>query len=126
MCDFSQTDNTANSRTVSGGATVTSVRRSASYSTNTIANVGPGDSGTVTTYLNGSSAGAIALTGSSAGTNGNLVITFNQDYHNVVSSVAAGFWYSASMYASGSVPAGWNDVNIRHSAAGVSLSLIHI
>ena len=124
MCDFSQTDNTANSRTVSGGATVTSVRRSASYSTNTIANVGPGDSGTVTTYLNGSSAGAIALTGSSAGTNGNLVITFNQDYHNVVSSVAAGFWYSASMYASGSVPAGWNDVNIRHSAAGVSTNTV--
>ena len=115
MCDFTQTDNTANSRGVLGGATVTSVRRSASYSTNTIANVGPGDSGTVTAYLNNASAGAITLTGSSAGTNGNLVVTYNADYHNVVANVAAGFWYSASMYASGNVPAGWNEINIWHT-----------
>lgn len=115
MCDFTQTDNTANSRGVLGGATVTSVRRSASYSTNTIANVGPGDSGTVTAYLNNTSAGAITLTGSSAGTNGNLVVSFNQDYNKVVANVAAGFWYSASMYATGNVPGGWNEINIWHT-----------
>ncbi len=115
MCDFSQTDNTANSRGVLGGATVTSVRRSASYSTNTIANVGPGDSGTVTAYLNNSNAGAVTLTGTSAGTYGNLVIAFNQDYNKVVANVAAGFWYSVSMYASGNAPAGWNEINIWHT-----------
>ena len=115
MCDFTQTDNTANSRTVAGGTSVTSVRRAASYSTNTIANVGPGDSGTVTAYLNNAAAGAVALTGSSAGTNGNLIISYNADYHNVVANVAAGFWYSFSTYASGNVPAGWNEINIGHS-----------
>ena len=115
MCDFSQTDNTANSRGVLGGATVTSVRRSASYSTNTITNVGPGDSGTVTAYLNNANAGAVSLTGSSNGTYSNLIISSNQDYHNVVANVASGFWYSFSAQASGNAPAGWNEINIWHT-----------
>lgn len=115
MCDFTQTDNTTNARTVAGGTTVTTVRRSATYTTNTVANVGPGDSGTVIAYLNSADAGNVALTGSSVGTYGNLVVSFNQDYHNVVSNVAAGFWYSFSAYATGTVSAGWNDIALYHS-----------
>lgn len=120
MCNFTQTDNTANSHSVAGGTIVSAVLRVAPYSTTTVANVGPGSSGIVTTYLNGIASGATTLTGSSNGTYSNLVILNNQDYHNVVSSVTAGFWYSFSAYAAGSAPVGWNDVNIRH--AGVPAS----
>lgn len=116
MCNFVQTDNTANSYNVSGGATVSTVLRASTFVSNAIANVGPGSSGTVTAYLNGSSAGSTTLTGSSNGTYGNLVIFLNQDYHNVVSSVTAGFWYSFSTYVNGTnASAGWNDLNIQHS-----------
>lgn len=115
MTNFTQTDNTANTRNVAAGSTVTSVRRAASYTTNTITTVGPGDSGTVRVYLNNADAGNVAMTGSSNGTYSNLVIASNQDYHNVVSSVAAGFWYSFNTSAGGNVPAGWNEVNIWHT-----------
>lgn len=124
MCNFVQTDNTANSRTVAGGSTVTTVLRTAAYSTNTITNVGPGDSGTITAYLNASSAGTVTLTGSSNGTYGNLVIVNNQDYHNVVANVNAGFWYSFSTYVSGTAPAGWNDINIRDTAIPTSTNTV--
>lgn len=124
MCDFVQTDNTANSRTVAGGTTVTSIRRAASYSTNTIANTGPGDSGTVTSYLNGVSSGNVTLTGSSAGTYGNLVISFNQDYNSVVSNVAAGFWYSFSASLSGNAPSGWNDATIVHTGVPANTNVV--
>jgi hypothetical protein len=115
MTNFTQTDNTANTRNVAAGSTVTSVRRAASYTTNTVSNVGPGDSGTVRVYLNNADAGNVALTGSSNGTYGNLIISANQDYRNVVANVAAGFWYSFSASAAGNVPAGWNEVNIWHT-----------
>lgn len=115
MTNFTQTDNTANTRNVAGGSTVTSVRRAASYTTNTIANVGPGDSGTVRAYLNNADAGNVVLTGSSNGTYGNLIISANQDYRNVVANVAAGFWFSFSASAGGNVPPGWNEVNIWHT-----------
>lgn len=124
MCNFTQTDNTATgSKTVAGGTTVSTVRRSASYTTNTIANVGPGDSGTVTAYLNGTGAGNVALTSANSnGTYGNLVITNSVDY-SVVTGNASGFWRSFSTYATGSVPAGWNEVYINHSGAGASTNV---
>ena len=125
MTNFTQTDNTATgSKSVAGGTSVSSVRRVNTYSTNTISNVGPGDSGTVTTYLNGIAAGAITLTGSSAGTNGNLIVSYNADYHNFWANVAAGFWYSFSCSASGTSPlAGWNEVYIAHTGSGTSTNI---
>lgn len=124
ICNFTQTDNTANARSTSGGTTV-SVRRANSYATNTISNVGPGDSGVVTAYLNGVTAGSVALNGASNGTYGNLVITNNQDYANVNANVNANFWYSFSVSAAGSnVPAGWNDVNIQHTGVPASTNTI--
>lgn len=114
MCNFTQTDNTANTRSVAGGTTV-SVRRLASYSTTTIANTGPGDSGTITAYLNGVAAGNVTLTGSSNGTYGNLVITNNTDYRNINPNIAAGFWSVVSASLSGTALPGWNDVAILHS-----------
>lgn len=119
MCNFVQTDNTGLGINVAAGTTLANVLRVSTYSTNTISNVGPGDSGTVTVLRNAANAGAVALTGSSNGTYGNLIISNNTDYRNVWSNVAAGFWYSFSSQASGSgVPAGYNSVQITHSAAG--------
>lgn len=121
MCSFTQTDNTGNGWSVAGGTTLANVLRTGSYTTNTLANVGPGESGTITTYLNGVAAGSVALTGTSNGTYGNLIITNNQDYKNVWANVAAGFWYSFSAQASGTITTGgYNGVYINHSTAGSS------
>ena len=124
MANIVQVNNTPNSYTVSAGTTVTNVVRSASYATNTIATVGPGDAGTVTAYRNNSSVGTVTLnTNANPSANGtyggNLVITNNYDYHTANSSIAAGFWYVFSAAISGAVaPAGWNDVIIIDTGAG--------
>ena len=118
MTNFTQTDNTATgSKSVSGGTSVANVRRANSYTTSTITNVGPGDSGKVTAYRNGVDVGNVTLNGNSNGTYGNLIISSNQDYHNVVSNVTAGFWYSFSASLSGVVQPGWNEVYIGDSVA---------
>ena len=118
MCNFTQTDNTATgSKSVSGGTSVANVRRATTYTTSTISNAGPGDSGKVAAFRNGVDVGNVTLTGASNGTYGNLVISSNQDYHNVVSNVTAGFWYSFSASLSGNVLPGWNEVYIGDTAA---------
>jgi len=119
MCNFTQTDNTTGAnKSVAGGTSVSNVRRATTYTTSTIANVGPGDTGTVTAYRNGIAVGNVALiAGNVSGTYGNLVITRSGDYANVA-NVTAGFWYSFSSSLSGNVAAGWNEVYIVHSAAG--------
>lgn len=118
MCNFTQTDNTVGAnKSVAGGTSVSNVRRATTYTTSTIANVGPGDTGTVTAYRNNVAVGNVTLiAGNSSGTYGNLVITRSGDYANV-SNVTAGFWYSFSSSLSGNVAAGWNEVYIVHSAA---------
>ena len=119
MANSSQTDNVpGGGSTVAPGTTVTSVKRTAAYATNTITTAGPGDSGTVTALRNGVAAGSVALTGSSNGTYGNLVITNNQDYNVSNSSIAPGFWSVFSSALSGTVPAGWNSAQITDTAAG--------
>jgi hypothetical protein len=118
MCNFTQTDNTATQgHNVAGGTTVSTVLYGTTYTTNTFTAVGPGNSGTLSVYLNGTLAGSNTLVGGVNVTNGNLVITNNQDYHNVVSTVTAGFWYSFNTYATGSsIPAGWNEVYMVDTA----------
>lgn len=121
MCNFTQTDNTPGAnKSVAGGTTVTTVRRASSYATNTVANVGPGNSGTVTVLLNGANAGSRTLTSSlnGNGTYSNLVITNNVDYNSVNANIAAGFWSVFTSYAAGVVTEGWNEVKITQSAAG--------
>ena len=120
ITNFTQTDNSGwGNLSVAAGTSVTATRVS-TYAAGTITSVGPGDSGTVTSYFNGRSAGSTAMsTGSQNGTYGNLVIASDQDYHNVVSSVTAGFWESFNASLTGtSVPAGWNRANIVHSSTG--------
>ena len=124
MANIVQTDNTANGYAVSAGATVTNTRRAATYSTNTIATVGPGDSGTLTLFRNGSNIANVTFnTGASPTGNGtynsNLVITNNMDYNSANANIAAGFWYVFSAAVSGSnAPAGWNDIKLSDSVAG--------
>jgi hypothetical protein len=123
MANIIQTDNTPGAnKSVAAGTTVTSVRRAATYATNTISIVGPGDSGTITAVRNGANVGTVTLnTNASPSANGtyggNLVITNNFDYNSANANIAAGFWYVFSAAISGtSAPAGWNEVYIADSA----------
>ena len=119
MCSFTQTDNTTTGGyTVSAGTTVTNIRRSSSYTTNTITGVGPGDTGTVKVYKNGAESGSRAMVGGQNGSNGDLTISNNQDYHNINSAVNSNFWYSYNAQAAGTGTAGWNDVKITHQGTG--------
>jgi hypothetical protein len=125
MANIVQTDNTPGAnKSVAAGATVTSVRRAATYSTNTISTVGTGDSGTITAVRNGANVGTVTLnTNASPSANGtyggNLVITNNFDYNQANANIAAGFWYVFSAAVSGATaPAGWNEVYIADSATG--------
>jgi hypothetical protein len=116
MCDGAQIDNTATGgHAVLPGTVVPNVLRTNTYSTNVVANVGPGDSGIMQVFLNGRLSGNAAMTGSSNGTYGNLIITNNQDYHNVFANVTANFWTSFSAQAAGTVRPGWNEVYMHHT-----------
>jgi hypothetical protein len=125
MANIVQTDNTPGAnKSVAAGATVTSVRRAATYSTNTISTVGPGDSGTITAVRNGANVGTVTLnTNASPSANGtyggNLVITNNFDYNQANANIASGFWYVFSAAISGATaPPGWNELYIADSATG--------
>ena len=119
MADFTQTDNTPGAnKSVAGGTSVTTIRRSSSYSTGNITTAGPGDTGTVTVFLNGANAGARTLTANldGNGTYSNLVIYNNYDYNVANANINAGFWSVFSARASGTVTEGWNEVYISDSA----------
>ena len=123
MADFTQTDNTGTGgKTVAGGTTVTNTRRSASYTTNAIINVGPGDSGTITALLNNVNAGQRILTTAldGNGTYSNLIISNNVDYNSVDSNVAAGFWSVFTADTAGTVTEGWNEIQIDDSVTSAT------
>jgi hypothetical protein len=120
MTNFTQTDRTSSARNVSAGATVSTVLRTASYSTNLFSNFGPGDSGTLRLYKNSSITGSVSFTSSSAnGSYSDLVISQSKDY-STVSGGAAGFWRIFTAQGSGSVSSGWNEVYLTHSGAGTT------
>ena len=128
MASFAQTDNTGwGNLSVSGGTAVNAVRV-ATFATSTVTNSGTTPSGgNIQLYINGTVIGnnyhALTSSPTSAdnGTYGNLIVSGVQDYHNIVSTVAAGFWYvfSASVAAT-SIPAGWNRVNIFYTGDAAS------
>ena len=122
MANITQVDNTPGAnKAVAAGATVSTVRRAATYSTNTITTVGPGDSGVITAVRNGANVGNVTLNADASPTadgtyGGNLVITNNFDYASANANITAGFWYVFSAGISGaSAPAGWNEIYISHS-----------
>jgi hypothetical protein len=125
MANIVQTDNTPGAnKAVAAGTSVASVRRAATYATNTISTVGPGDTGVITAVVNGANVGTVTLNAAATPTangtyGGNLVITNNYDYNVANASVASGFWYVFSSAISGSnAPAGWNELYIADSAVG--------
>ena len=120
IANFTQTDNSGWGNLSAAAGTSVSATRVSTYVAGTITNVGPGDAGTVTAYFNGVSAGTVTMTsGSQNGTYSNLVISADQDYNLVVSSVTAGFWESFSASLSGSsVPTGWNRAQIVDTSGG--------
>jgi hypothetical protein len=118
MTTVTQTDRTSSSRTVPAGSTVALVRRASTYQTNTIANVGLGDNGTVSVIKNGVDAGSRALTTSNdGGVYGDLTIINNVDYATITGQ-ASGFWESFRANATGTVSGGWNEVYINHTTGG--------
>jgi hypothetical protein len=125
MCSgFTQPDNTATGGKAVAPNTVVSATRVSTYTTNTITNAGPGDSGTLTAYRNGSAVGNVTFnTSASPSANGtyggNLVVTNNYDYHIANLSIIAGFWYVFSSAITGTaIPSGWNEVYITDSITG--------
>ena len=123
MANITQVDNTPGAnKAVAAGTSVANVLRAATYATNTIANVGPGDSGTITAVRNGNNVGNVTLnTNASPSANGtyggNLIISNNFDYNSANANITAGFWYVFSSRVSGtSAPAGWNELYIADSA----------
>jgi hypothetical protein len=123
MANFTQTDNTPGAnKNVVGGTTVTTVRRSATYTTGNITTAGPGDSGTIAVKKNGADAGNVTLTSSliGNGTYSDLVIYNNYDYANANANITPGFWSVFSARASGTVTEGWNEVYISDSATSNS------
>jgi hypothetical protein len=125
MTNYVQPDNSGwGNLSIAAGTAVNAVRTTAYTTGTTISAVGPGNMGSVTAYLNGKEAGTVNLTGSSNGTYSNLIIANNQDYHNVVSTVTAGFWYSFDARMAGNVPTGWNRVHIRDSGTGGNTNVV--
>ncbi len=122
MTAFTQVNNTTTgSKQLAAGSTVSAFSRSSSYSTNTFTNVGPGESGNVSVMLDGVVAGTHTMVPSltNNGTYGNLVISNNVDY-GTIDGRALLFWNSFDASASGTVPAGWNEVYLTDTAAGTT------
>jgi hypothetical protein len=136
MCDFVQTDNTpGNNKNVAGGTTVSSILRSTTYNTNTIAGTGPGNKGTVSVYKNGTVSGTRALTttqdpvtllGTDAGTYNDLIIISDRDWSLDTTDVYSpdGFWQSISLRATGTISSGWNEVYIDHTEANPTNTVV--
>ena len=125
MTNFTQTDRTTTaSKQASAGSTVTSVRRASSYTTNTFADVGPGESGTLTLVKNNVATGAVTFTASSAnGTYSDLIITDSKDYSLTGRISAANVWRSFDCQGSGTVANGWNEIYLSHTG-GANTSTI--
>ena len=107
---------------LSAGASVARVTGNAS--TNTLNDVGPGKTGTITGFLNGAGIGSVALTGSGdAGTYSNLVISDQDDFP----PSQPGFWKSLDVSLSGvNAPVGVNEVSIDHDAAGSTNAAVFV
>ena len=124
ITNFTQTDNSGWGNLSQSAGTSVSATRVATYVAGTITTVGPGNSGTVTAYLNGTAAGTVTMnTGSQNGTYSNLIIASDQDYSAVIGG-SGGFWESFNASLSGNtIPAGWNRANIMHTS-GTSTNTI--
>jgi hypothetical protein len=123
MCSgFTQPNNTTTGNKAVAAGTLINAVRSSTYTTNTISNAGPGDTGTLTVYLNSVNSGAVTFNNnafpSGNGTYSNLVVTNNYDYNYANANILATFWYVFTSRATGVVPSGWNEIYMADTAAG--------
>jgi hypothetical protein len=123
MCTgFTQPNNTTTGNKAVAAGTVVNAVRNSTYTTNTISNTGPGDSGTLSVYLNSVDSGNVTFnteaTPTGNGVHGNLVITNNYDYHYANGSIPTGFWYVFTSQATGLVPSGWNEIYLADTDTG--------
>lgn len=108
------TDNTGGSG-ISAGASVTRIT-AAGVNSNTFNDMGPGNTGTVSLLINGTTVGSKALTGTgdNSTTNG-LVIADQKDYP----VATPGFWKSIDVsVTNGAAQVGINKFRLSHSDAG--------
>jgi hypothetical protein len=104
-----------NTYQLAGGTTFSAVRAN-TIATSTLAAIKSGTGNVRSWYGGNIVTGFVNLTGSlGTVTNGNLTITNDTDYHNIIASVAAGFWNSAnvSISATGGMLPGWNSILIE-------------
>ena len=116
---FTPTNNTGGSAPVAG--TQYARNTDSTVSTGTINDVGPGDNGTVTGFVNATNVGSITLdTNVNNGTNGALVISDNKDASNSTrdSGIAAEFYqvYDVRLLNAAS-PDGFNKAHINHGSS---------
>jgi len=121
ITDFTQTNNTLTSISASPGSVVNNVTRSQNFYTNTLSEAGPGNSGTINVYKNGTITSTKLLdatinNGTYTDTD-NLVISNNVDYGSITGN-PLGFDYVINAQVSGNVPAGWNDIYVQHDLVG--------
>lgn len=115
LADGGVPNNTTNTTVFTVGNAVTRISAT-TVNSNTFNDVGPGDSGTVSLYVNESVVGDIALTGTGQnGTYNGLVIADQNDYP----TTTPGFWKSIDVSVSGALAnVGINSFKISHSEAG--------
>jgi hypothetical protein len=120
MTNFTQTNNmTTGTIQVSSGTAFTNYLRTSAFTTSIVANVGPGDSGTVSAVVNGTTSGSrviiLGTTGTNNITTGSLVISNYVDY-GTISNKTVGFWYSFNVNGAGTVTEGWNNIYLDNTA----------
>ena len=117
ITNFSQTDNTSTGLSATAGDIVPVVLRNNDFVTNTLTQIGPGDSLAVEVIRNGTTTARKVLT---ADTNNgtftdldSLVITNNVDYGTVTGD-PLGFWqvYDGKVIGVNTVTEGWNNIKI--------------
>lgn len=111
------TDNTHDFSIPVAGTIITRTTNSL-VGTGTVSGSGPGDTGSVTAYLNNSPIGSVILNSSdNSGSYQNLVISNNTDFP----SDTPGFWQSFdARINNASPPFGYNSLHINHSNSGDS------
>jgi len=118
ITDFAQVDNTGTGLSANPGDIVSNVLRNNDYLTNTLTQIGPGDSGTLSVIRNGLTTATFTFDdnvndGSYTDVD-TITITNNVDYGTITGD-ALGFSQAYNVRAQGlnTVPSGWNQIRLE-------------
>lgn len=118
ITDFTQTDNTGLGLSAGPGEIVQNVIRSANYTSSTIQQVGPGNSGTLDLLRNNTITASVMFDEND--NNGeytdvdSIFVSNNVDYGTITGN-PLGFDYVYNAYAAGSSSTGWNKLALQHT-----------